>query len=98
MVLNRLNRQVRCGSAPVDLTAKEFSVLEHLMLHQGEIVTRSTLLDRVWDMHFDPGSNVVDVTVTRLRRKLEGAGADVRIASVRGSGFMLELRSVTAQQ
>ena len=56
------------------------------------MVRRGQLLEKVWDMHFDPGSNVVDVHVTRLRKKLEKAGADVQIAARRGMGFILGTR------
>ena len=89
VVLNRLTRQVVVASKECSLTAKEFQLLEHFLLNQGQVVTRTELLEKVWDMHFDPGSNVVDVHVTRLRKKLEGAGADIRIAARRGQGFVL---------
>ena len=89
IVLNRLTRQVYVNAAECALTAKEFQLLEHFLLNQGLVVTRSQLLEKVWDMHFDPGSNVVDVHVTRLRKKLEKAGADVQIAARRGMGFVL---------
>jgi two-component system OmpR family response regulator len=89
LVLNRLTREVLVDGKPCGLTAKEFQLVEHLLLKRGEVVTRTELLDKVWDMHFDPGSNVVDVHVTRLRKKLEGAGADARITARRGVGFVL---------
>ena len=89
VVLNRLTRQVMIASKECSLTAKEFQLLEHFLLSQGQVVTRTELLEKVWDMHFDPGSNVVDVHVTRLRKKLEGAGADIKIAARRGQGFVL---------
>jgi two-component system OmpR family response regulator len=89
VVLNRLTRQVLVANEECNLTAKEFQLLEHFLLNQAQVVTRSELLEKVWDMHFDPGSNVVDVHVTRLRKKLEGAGADARITARRGVGFVL---------
>jgi two-component system, OmpR family, response regulator len=89
VVLNRLTRQVVVASKECALTAKEFQLLEHFLLSQGQVVTRTELLEKVWDMHFDPGSNVVDVHVTRLRKKLQGAGADIKIAARRGQGFVL---------
>jgi two-component system OmpR family response regulator len=89
VVLNRLTRSVNVATKECSLTAKEFQLLEHFLLHQGQVVTRTELLEKVWDMHFDPGSNVVDVHVTRLRKKLEGAGADIKIAAKRGQGFVL---------
>ena len=89
VVLNRLSRQLFIRGTEVTLTAKELPLLEHMLLHTNEVVTRSELLERVWDMHFDPGSNVVDVNVARIRRKLADAGADIRIVARRGMGFVL---------
>ena len=89
VLLNRLTRQLFVAGTEVTLTAKELPLLEHLLLHRNEVITRSELLERVWDMHFDPGSNVVDVNVARIRRKLTDAGADIRIAARRGMGFVL---------
>jgi DNA-binding response OmpR family regulator len=74
----------------------ELKLLEHLMLRTGEIVTRSELHDKVWDMHFDPSSNVIDAHVARLRKKLDKAGASPIIATRRGVGFVLE--SVTPSE
>jgi two-component system OmpR family response regulator len=90
VVLNRLTRQVMVAGKECALTAKEFSLMEHFLLHRGQVVTRAELLEKVWDMHFDPGSNVVDVHITRLRKKLEDAGANARIAAKRGIGFVLD--------
>jgi two-component system, OmpR family, response regulator len=89
MVLNRLTRQILIDGKECPLTAKEFQLIEHLLINRGTVVTRAQLLEKVWDMHFDPGSNVVDVHVTRLRQKLKKAGANVAIASRRGMGFVL---------
>lgn len=89
VTLNRLSRQVYVNGAECPLTAKEFQLLEHFLLNSGQVITRAQLLEKVWDMHFDPGSNVVDVHVTRLRKKLESASADLKIAARRGMGFVL---------
>jgi two-component system OmpR family response regulator len=89
VVLNRLTREVFVNGTECALTAKEFQLLEHFLINRGQVVSRSELLEKVWDMHFDPGSNVVDVHVTRLRKKLESATADVKIAAKRGMGFVL---------
>ncbi|MFI5231959.1 MAG: response regulator transcription factor [Gemmatimonadales bacterium] len=89
VVLNRLTRTVLVGGAPLHLSPRELSVLEHFLLHTGEVVARTELLEKVMDMSFDPGTNVVDVNVTRLRKKLAGVGATVTIASRRGIGFVL---------
>jgi len=89
LVLNRLQRQARVDGTALELSPKEFALLEHLALRAGEVVSRAELLEKVWDMHFDPGSNVVDVHVGRVRRKLEAASAGVRIETRRGVGFAL---------
>jgi two-component system OmpR family response regulator len=89
LTLNRLSRRILCGSVDVNLTSMELKLLEHLMLHAGETVTRSELHDKVWDMHFDPSSNVIDAHVARLRKKLEKAGASAEITTRRGIGFVL---------
>lgn len=89
VLLNRLTRQLFVAGEEVSLTAKELPLLEHLLLHRDEVVARGEILERVWDMHFDPGSNVVDVNIARIRRKLSAAGADVQITARRGVGFVL---------
>ena len=88
--LNRLRREVVIAGKVCALTAKEFQLVEHFIMNRGTVVSRAELLEKVWDMHFDPGSNVVDVHVTRLRKKLDKAGADVKIVSRRGMGFVLD--------
>jgi two-component system OmpR family response regulator len=90
LTLNRLTRRVTCGSVDVNLTSMELKLLEHLMLRTGETVSRSELHDKVWDMHFDPSSNVIDAHVARLRKKLEKAGASPVITTRRGIGFVLQ--------
>ena len=91
--LNRLTRQALVDATPLVLTARELSLLEYLMLRPHEVVSRADLLEKVWDRHFDPGSNVVDVLVGRVRRKLKAAGASARVESVRGVGFTLHEES-----
>jgi len=94
LTLNRLTRRVMCSSESVPLTAMELRLLEHLMLRAGEIITRSELHDKVWDMHFDPSSNVIDAHVARLRKKLVKAGASAAISTRRGIGFVMESLSI----
>lgn len=89
IALDRLHHAVTVGDRRLDLTAKEFQLLEYFMLHVGEVIHRTALLEKVWDMHFDPESNVVDVHVGNLRRKLERAAGDARLKTVRGVGFSL---------
>ena len=89
IVLDRLHHVVTVSEQRLDLTAKEFQLIEHFMLHPGEIVRRTALLEKVWDMHFDPGSNVVDVHVGNLRRKLARAAGEPLLETIRGVGFRL---------
>ncbi|MDQ0789264.1 response regulator transcription factor [Streptomyces sp. B3I8] len=81
-------RRVLCDGADVALTAKEFAVLEHLVLHPGEVVSKADILDHVWDFAYDGDPNIVEVYISALRRKL---GAE-RIRTVRGAGYRLEAR------
>jgi DNA-binding response OmpR family regulator len=90
LTVNRLTRRVTCNGEDVSLTSMELKLLEHLMLRTGETVTRSELHDKVWDMHFDPSSNVIDAHVARLRKKLQKAGASATITTRRGMGFVLD--------
>ena len=91
LVVNRLTRQVLLAGERLTLTTKEFGVLEHLVAHAEQVVTRSTLLEKVWERTRDPDSNVIDVHVARLRGKLKDGQGTPRIATVRGVGFMLTL-------
>ena len=88
--LNRLEHQARAGDKVIDLTPREFRLLEHFLLHPEEVIRRTQLLEKVWDMHFDPESNVIDVHVGNLRRKLSDAGHPNLIQTVRGVGFCLK--------
>ena len=92
VVLNRITRQVLVDGKELRLTPKEHALLEHFMLHQGAIVTRTELLEKIWDLQFDPGTNVIDVNLGRLRKRLADAGAEIAVTSRRSVGFMLELR------
>jgi DNA-binding response OmpR family regulator len=89
ITMDRLRHEVRVDDTRLDLTAREFQLLEFLLLHPEDVVRRTTLLEKVWDMHFDPGSNVVDVHVGNLRRKLTAAAGEQLIQTVRGVGFTL---------
>ncbi|HET8632560.1 MAG TPA: response regulator transcription factor [Gemmatimonadales bacterium] len=87
--VDRLRHEATLNGRKLNLTPKEFQLLEYFMLHPDEVVRRTTLLEKVWDMHFDPESNVVDVHVGNLRRKLHDASGGSMISTVRGVGFML---------
>jgi two-component system, OmpR family, response regulator len=95
VVLNRLSRDVLVDGKALSVTPRELALLEHFLMRPGEVCTRTELLEKVWDMNFDPGSNVVDVNVARLRKKLEAANASVEITAKRGLGFVL---AVTPEQ
>ena len=87
--MDRVHHRTTRGGRPLDLTAREFRLLEHFLTRPEAVVTRTNLLEKVWDMSFDPGSNVVDVHVSNLRRKLEEGGQPRLIQTVRGVGFAL---------
>jgi two-component system copper resistance phosphate regulon response regulator CusR len=89
VTLDRLRHVATVDGRPLDLTPKEFQLLEFFLLHAEEVIRRTTLLEKVWDMHFDPESNVVDVHVGNLRRKLTRAAGKPLLATVRGVGFSL---------
>lgn len=87
--LDRLARQVRRGARRIAMQPREFRLLEFLMLHQGQVVTRTMLLEAVWDYHFDPGTNVIDVHISRLRRKIDDGAGQPLLHTVRGAGYRL---------
>ncbi len=87
LMMNLVTREVTRGARKINLTAREFRLLEHLMRLPAQVVTRTQLIERVWEYHFDPGTNLVDVYIQRLRRKVDD-GEDVKlIQTVRGVGY-----------
>jgi DNA-binding response OmpR family regulator len=98
LLLDRRKRQATVDGLALRMTPKEFALLEYLMGRSDEVVTRTELLEKVWDFHFDPGSNVVDVHVARLRAKLRLANANVSLDTVRGIGFVLAARDAKGQE
>ena len=87
LIMNLVTREILRGTRRISLTAREFRLLEHLMRLPGQVVTRTQLIERVWEYHFDPGTNLVDVYIQRLRRKIDD-GEDVKlIQTVRGVGY-----------
>ncbi|MFZ9709043.1 MAG: winged helix-turn-helix domain-containing protein [Steroidobacteraceae bacterium] len=87
--LDLIGRQVTRAGRPLDLTSREFRLLEVLMRNAGQVVTRAMLLEIVWDMHFDPQTNVVDVHVSRLRQTIDRDFTIPLIHTVRGAGYSL---------
>ncbi len=90
LVIDPLSRTVRRGGKKIDLKPREFLLLEYLGRNEGRVVTRTMLLEQVWDYHFDPGTNVIDVHVSRLRRKLDEGFDRPLLRTVRGAGYILE--------
>ncbi|WP_309084083.1 response regulator transcription factor [Chelativorans sp.] len=87
--LDRLSHTVRRGGQEITLQPREFRLLEYLMRHAGQVVTRTMLLENVWDYHFDPQTNVIDVHISRLRGKIEKGFEKPILHTVRGAGYML---------
>lgn len=87
--LDLLTRTVTRAGKRIDLTAKEFQLLEYLMRRQGQVVTRSMLLEGVWDLHFDPQTNIIDVHMSRLRAAVDRDFPRPLIHTVRGAGYEL---------
>jgi two-component system OmpR family response regulator len=87
--LDRLTRTVTRAGQPVDLQPREFLLLEYLMQHAGQVVTRTMLLENVWDYHFDPQTNVIDVHISRLRAKIDKNFPEPLLHTVRGAGYCL---------
>jgi DNA-binding response OmpR family regulator len=92
LVLDRLRHVATANDRSLDLTPKEFQLLEYFLLHAEEVVRRTTLLEKVWDMQFDPESNVIDVHIKNLRRKIAEATGEPLLANIRGVGFSLRRR------
>jgi len=88
-----LSRGVRRAGQKIDLQPREFRLLEFLMRHAGQVVTRTMLLEGVWDYHFDPQTNVIDVHVSRLRQKVDKPFAAPLIHTVRNAGYMLRVEA-----
>jgi two-component system copper resistance phosphate regulon response regulator CusR len=86
-------RRVKRGALRIDLTTQEFVLLDYLARHAGQVVSRTLIAQNVWDMHFDSDTNVVDVAVRRLRAKIDEPFAEKLIHTVRGVGYVLELRN-----
>lgn len=84
----------RVGDAEVDLTAKEFAVLEFLLVNQGRLVTRAQILESVWDYDFEGGRNLIEVYIARLRRKIAAAGGGDPIVTLRGAGYRYDARGI----
>ncbi|MGH8509403.1 MAG: winged helix-turn-helix domain-containing protein [Gammaproteobacteria bacterium] len=87
--MNLLTRTVMRAGRRIDLQTREFRLLEYLLRHAGQVVTRTMLLDGVWDYHFDPQTNVIDVHISRLRQKIDKGFATPLLHTIRGAGYSL---------
>ncbi len=83
-------REVRRGGERIELTPKEYTVLEYLMRHAGRVMSRTLITEYAWDYHFDPGTNIVDVVINRLRKKVDTGYAHKLVHTVRGVGYVVK--------
>lgn len=89
LCVDLLSRKVTRGGVDIALQAREFRLLEYLLRHKGQVVTRTMLLEKVWEYHFDPQTNVIDVHISRLRNKIDKGFDTPMIQTMRGAGYML---------
>jgi len=87
--LDRLSHQATIGGREIILQPREYRLLEYLMKHAGQVVTRTMLLENVWDYHFDPQTNVIDVHISRLRAKIDKGRETPLLHTIRGAGYMI---------
>lgn len=89
LTLDRLSHEVRRGNEEIVLQPREFRLLEYMMRNAGQVVTRTMLLENVWDYHFDPQTNVIDVHISRLRSKIDKGFDKQLLCTIRGAGYMI---------
>jgi two-component system OmpR family response regulator len=89
LVLDRLARVVTRGGQVIDLQPQEYRLIEYLMRHAGQVVTRTMLLENVWDYHFDPHTSVIDVHISKLRQKIDRNFPQALIHTIRGAGYVI---------
>ena len=90
LTLNLIERTATRGQKSIDLQSKEFKLLEYLMLNHSKIITRTMLLEKVWEYNFDPQTNVIDVHISRLRNKIDKGFDSPMITTIRGAGYCLK--------
>ncbi len=88
--LDTATREVRRGGGAIELTPKEYAVLEYLMRHAGRVLSRTLITEYAWDYHFDPGTNIVDVVINRLRKKVDSGHEHKVLHTVRGVGYVVK--------
>jgi two-component system copper resistance phosphate regulon response regulator CusR len=89
LALDKNTREVRRNGEPIELTPKEYSVLEYLMRHAGRVMSRTLITEYAWGYHFDPGTNIVDVVINHLRKKIDANREPKLIHTVRGVGYVV---------
>lgn len=89
LTLNLDTREVRRGERVIELTPKEYTVLEYLMRHRGRVMSRTLITEYAWGYHFDPGTNIVDVVINHLRKKVDADSSKKLISTVRGVGYVV---------
>ena len=90
LVLDQNTREVRRAGELIDLTPKEYAVLEYLMRHEGRVMSRTLITEYAWGYHFDPGTNIVDVVINHLRKKIDAKHDRKMITTVRGVGYVIK--------
>jgi two-component system copper resistance phosphate regulon response regulator CusR len=95
--LNLDTREVSRAGSPVDLTPKEYTVLEYLMRHAGKVMSRTLITEYAWGYHFDPGTNIVDVVINHLRKKIDASHSTKLIHTIRGVGYVIKADSPSAR-
>jgi len=88
--LDQTTHEVRRGGEPIELTPKEFTVLEYLMRHTGRVMSRTLITEYAWGYHFDPGTNIVDVVINHLRKKIDAKHERKLLTTVRGVGYVVK--------
>ena len=90
LALDQNTREVTRAGQPIELTPKEYSVLEYLMRHEGRVMSRTLITEYAWGYHFDPGTNIVDVVINHLRKKIDAGHERKMITTVRGVGYVIK--------
>ena len=93
LVLNKRNRKVTRNSININLQPQEYKLLEVLMENSNELITRTMLLEKVWDLHFDPQTNIIDVHISRLRKKIDKDHEVQLLKTIRGAGYSIQYNS-----
>jgi two-component system, OmpR family, response regulator len=97
LTLNLDTRDVARAGAPIELTPKEYTVLEYLMRHAGRVMSRTLITEYAWGYHFDPGTNIVDVVINHLRKKIDANTSRKLIHTIRGVGYVIREESPPAK-